>query len=133
MHKRYKVRSLSKSIRTELRRLDNKCSPGTGQALMRVSGVKPLHCSPAAVDIDGLNQSFSNGGTALTALPNECEINTTDPVSSVAHVDISQELARLNPHKSCGPDGVSPAVLKECAAFLFRVLSELFNDYVSAT
>ncbi|VDP39420.1 unnamed protein product [Echinostoma caproni] len=128
MYKWEDVRSLSKSIPAELRRLnslharaqlDNKGNRETWQALMRISGIKSSHRSPAAADIGGLNQSFINGGTALTALSDGYETNTTDTVFSVAPVDIYQELAQLNPHKSCGPDGVSLAVLKECAAFLY--------------
>ncbi|VDP93700.1 unnamed protein product [Echinostoma caproni] len=103
MPKREEVRSLSKSIRDELRRLnplyarallDNKGSCETWQALLRIYGIKSSHRSPVAVDIDGLNQSFINGGTDLTALPNGYGINTTDPASSVVPVDMYQDLAQ---------------------------------------
>ncbi|VDP69039.1 unnamed protein product [Echinostoma caproni] len=79
MHRRDEVRSISKSIRAELRRpnslyarvrLDNKGSRETWKALMHISGIKSSYRAPAAVDIDGLNESFINSGTALSALPN---------------------------------------------------------------
>ncbi|VDP67141.1 unnamed protein product [Echinostoma caproni] len=139
MQKRDAVRSLSKSIRAELQRLnslyararlDNKGSRETWQALMRTSGIKSSHRLPAEVDIDGLNRSFINDGTAFTALTNGYEVNTIDPVANVAPVDIYKELSQFNPHKSGGPDGVSPTVLKECATFLSPVLCALFNDYI---
>ncbi|VDP69110.1 unnamed protein product [Echinostoma caproni] len=97
MHKREDVHSLYKSIRAELRRLnllyaraplDVKGNRETWQALMRSTGIKSSHRSRAVVDMDGLNQSFIKGGTALTALPNGYEMNPTDFVSSVAPVDI---------------------------------------------
>ncbi|VDP86195.1 unnamed protein product [Echinostoma caproni] len=140
MHKRDAVRSLFKSIRAELQRLnslyarallDNKGSRETWQALMRISGIKSSHRSPAAVDIDSLNRSFINGGTAFTALTNGYGVNTIDPVSNVALVDIYKELSQLNPHKSCDPDGVPPTVLKECATFLSPLLCALFNGCIS--
>ncbi|VDP78318.1 unnamed protein product [Echinostoma caproni] len=140
MHKRDAVRSLSKSIRAKLRRLnslyararlDNKGVRETWQALVPISGISSSHRASAAVAIGSLNQRFINRGIALTAQPNGYEMNNTDPVSSVATVDIYQGLAPLDPHKSCGPDGVSPAVLKERASFLSPVLIELFNDCIS--
>ncbi|VDP22855.1 unnamed protein product, partial [Echinostoma caproni] len=107
MHKRDAVRSPSKSIRAELQRLnslyarallDNKGSRETWQALLCISGIKSSQRSPAAVDIDGLNRSFINDGTAFTALTNGYEANTIGPVSNVAPVDIYKELSQLNPH-----------------------------------
>ncbi|VDP65177.1 unnamed protein product [Echinostoma caproni] len=73
------MRLISKSIRAELRRpnslyararLDNKDSRETWQTLMHISGIKSSFQAPAAVDIDSLNESFINSGTALSALPN---------------------------------------------------------------
>ncbi|VDP69482.1 unnamed protein product [Echinostoma caproni] len=73
MHKRKDVRSLSKSIRAELRRLnplytraqrDNKGGRETWQALMRTSGIKSSHRSTAAI-------------TSKSKDPNRRTLNTT--------------------------------------------------------
>ncbi|VDP87797.1 unnamed protein product [Echinostoma caproni] len=148
MYKHDEVSSLSNSIWAEIRRvnslyapalLDKQGSRETWQAFMPIFGINSSHRASAAVNIYGLNRSFINTETALTALPNGYEINMTDPVASVAPVDIYENSARLNHHKSCGPGGVSAVVLKECDTFLSSALSNvlvqidhgftlLFND-----
>ena len=41
--------------------------------------------------------------------------------------DVFKVLANLDGSKACGPDGVSPAVLKQCAKELTHSLVTLFN------
>ncbi|VDI03568.1 Hypothetical predicted protein [Mytilus galloprovincialis] len=41
--------------------------------------------------------------------------------------DVLKYLRQSNPHKSCGPDGISNHILKYCAHSLYKPLTKLFN------
>ncbi|VDP67977.1 unnamed protein product [Echinostoma caproni] len=79
---------------------------------IRISGIKFSHHASTAVYTEGRNQSFINNGTALPALRNGYGVKMIDPAASDAPTEIYQELVRLNPRKSSGPDGVSSLVLQ---------------------
>ncbi|KAK0134274.1 hypothetical protein N1851_030154 [Merluccius polli] len=46
----------------------------------------------------------------------------------VTQAQVSRSLQQVNPRKAAGPDGVSPRVLKACAAELAEVYTDIFNS-----
>ncbi|KAL0199362.1 hypothetical protein M9458_007902, partial [Cirrhinus mrigala] len=47
--------------------------------------------------------------------------------------DVRKTLSRVNPRKAVGPDNIPGHVLRDCAAQLMDVLTDIFNTSLSQT
>ena len=70
-------------------------------------------------------------GLHLRTIRDKCSMNKAD-YSKLSKIHISEEGVRkllkgLNPNKACGPDGISPRVLKELADEVAPILTLLFR------
>ncbi|KAI2646963.1 hypothetical protein H4Q32_030697 [Labeo rohita] len=86
---------------------DSKDTRSLWQAIQTITGYKPL---PQACDDDTTLQTHS---------------------TSSMHADIRKTLSRVNPRKAAGPDNIPGRVLRDCAAQLTDVLTDIFNTSLS--
>ena len=77
-------------------------------SIFNTLSIKNTRVSSAVLDIDGYKNMFLSN------------IVFTES-------DVVKVLSSLDDSKACGPDGVSPAVLKQCAKELTPSLVTLFN------
>ncbi len=54
-----------------------------------------------------------------------------DQVLCLSPVDVRKTLSRINPRKAAGPDNIAGHVLRDCAAQLTDVLTDIFNTSLS--
>ncbi len=54
-----------------------------------------------------------------------------DQVLCLSAADVRKTLSRINPRKAAGPDNIPGRVLKDCAAQLTDVLTDIFNTSLS--
>ena len=55
---------------------------------------------------------------------------STIPTFTVTESSVKEKLESLNPYKSCGPDNISPRMLKELASHLAGPIAALFNHTI---
>ncbi len=55
----------------------------------------------------------------------------TDQVLCLSPADVRKTLSRINPRKAAGPDNIPGCVLRDCAAQLTDVLTDIFNTSLS--
>ena len=73
----------------------------------------------------------------LSSIPGRgCDYSTVLPVHLINSLictpsEVAKVLKSLNVNKACGPDGVSPRLLKECHMEISISLSHLFKKYVT--
>ena len=73
----------------------------------------------------------------LSSIPGHgCDYSTVLPVHLINSLictpsEVAKVLKSLNVNKACGPDGVSPQLLKECHMEISISLSHLFKKYVT--
>ena len=89
---------------------------------------------------NALNQNFCEIGPKLAAnIPNIGKnfksylgpsLNNTFFISPVTPNDILEELLKLDPKKSAGPDGLTPKIIRSCAYTLHKPLALLFNKSI---
>ena len=101
-----------------------------------VSSFPPLFRSDGTTAITSsdkaslFTQVFSNNSTlddSGASPPTLSPSNSFLPTIKILSKDVFSALSGLDPTKACGPDGISPVVLKNCASVLEPCLSKLFR------
>ncbi len=76
------------------------------------------------------NSATLEGFRAWTAFLRSCHSISIGSVCLSA-ADVRKTLSRINPRKAAGPDNIPGRVLKDCAAQLMDVLTDIFNTSLS--
>ncbi len=66
-----------------------------------------------------------------THLHKNCPLPPNDQALCLSAADVRKTLSRINPRKAAGPDNIPGRVLKDCAAQLTDVLTDIFNTSLS--
>ena len=128
------VKRLSTEIGTEIKRLDalyassllnSAGSKDPWRALQTPLGRKrPPTCHNFYINRPNSSFVCESAGHNLR-LPTPAKgMSCYHPFSTM---EVENALRTTKPGKSCGPDGVHPLVLKECAPFIAEPLTRLFN------
>ncbi len=88
--------------------------------------VMMIHPSPihSTTFIHGLKSRTTHLHKKLPTPPN-------DQALCLSAADVRKTLSRINPRKAAGPDNIPGRVLKDCAAQLTDVLTDIFNTSLS--
>ncbi len=111
---------------------DSRDTRSLWQAIQTITDYKP---PPQACDDtslpDALNHFYSwfemQNDTPAQKLPTP----PNDQALYLSPADVRKTLSRINPRKAAGPDNISGRVLKDCAAQLMDVLTDIFNTSLS--
>ena len=95
-----------------------------------VNSVKRFHASLPPL-LDGV--TFIKSDSAKADLFNRYSNKLSSIIQSINFTtqDVFQELSQLNPNKACGPDLLTPLLLKKSAKFICESLCKLFNQSMS--
>lgn len=109
-----------------------------GVSPLRVDGCLVTEPKAQAEALNNQFQSVFSRGQAYnsTQFMDKCRMDTEGSYSELSDVTITLEgvrtaLLNLNPHKACGPDGISPRVLKELAVEISPILKIVFESSLS--
>ena len=100
------------------------------------NNINKIHDFTTDIDkANALNEHFSTIGLNLSKLINTDEINdlpvTAHPpifdFSSVTLLDIAEAIRDMRPSTSCGVDGLTPRLLKQCGPAIYRPLLHIVN------
>ncbi|XP_073675260.1 interferon-induced very large GTPase 1-like [Garra rufa] len=103
------------------------------KALHNITDYKPL---PQASDDDAslpdaLNQFYSRFEMQNDTPAEKLHTPSNDQVLCLSPADVRKTLSRINPRKAAGPDNIPGHVLRDCAAQLTDVLTDIFNISLS--
>ncbi len=103
------------------------------QAIQTITDYKP---PPQACDEDtslpdALNHFYSRLKCRMTHLHKNYPHPPNDRALCLSPADVRKTLSRINPRKAAGPDNIPGRVLKDCAAQLTDVLTDIFNTSLS--
>ncbi|KAL0148752.1 hypothetical protein M9458_055930 [Cirrhinus mrigala] len=112
---------------------DSKDTRSLWQAIQTITDYKPL---PQASDDDtslpdALNHFYSRFETQNNTPAQKLHTSPNDQVLCLSAADIRKTLSRINLRKAAGPDNIPGRVLRECAAQLTDVLTDIFNTSLS--
>jgi hypothetical protein len=133
---RDEVKVLTQLIKTEIHRLNkiyvetllgNKTCREMWNALKQLCNTSSKSCS-LDVDLEKLNQEFVGSPNTPTVFiaAGDCP-NTYNTVCD----DVYKMLTQIKTRKACGPDLLSPVLLKECADIVSEPITVLFNQCLS--
>ncbi|KAL0160672.1 hypothetical protein M9458_044397, partial [Cirrhinus mrigala] len=103
------------------------------QAIQTITDYKPL---PQASDDDtslpdALNHFYSRFEIQNNTPAQKLLTSPNDQVLCLSPADVRKTLSRINPRKAAGPDTIPGRVLRDCAAQLTDVLTDIFNTSLS--
>ncbi len=103
------------------------------QAIQTITDYKPL---PQACDDDPslpdtLNHFYSRFEMQNDTPTQKLPTPPNDQALCLSAADVRKTLSRINPRKAAGPDNIPGRVLKDCAAQLTDVLTDIFNTSLS--
>ncbi len=103
------------------------------QAIQTITDYKP---PPQACDDDPslpdtLNHFYSRFEMQNDTPAQKLPTPPNDQALCLSAADVRKTLSRINPRKAAGPDNIPGRVLKDCAAQLTDVLTEIFNTSLS--
>ncbi|KAL0195209.1 hypothetical protein M9458_008781, partial [Cirrhinus mrigala] len=112
---------------------DSKDTRSLSQAIQTITDYKPL---PQASDDDtslpdALNHFYSRFEIQNNTPAQKLHTSPNDQVLCLSAADVRKTLSRINPRKAVGPDNIPGRVLRECAAQLTDVLTDIFNTSLS--
>ncbi|KAL0175584.1 hypothetical protein M9458_027914, partial [Cirrhinus mrigala] len=112
---------------------DSKDTRSLWQAIQTITDYKPL---PQASDDDtslpdALNHFYSRFEIQNNTPAQKLHTSPNDQVLCLSAADVRKTLSRINPRKAAGPDNIPGRVLRECAAQLTDVLTDIFNTSLS--
>ena len=73
-----------------------------------------------------------NGGNILPEFENRVQENKVLNEITFTELDIFIKLQQLKEDKACGPDGIHPKILKDCAETLAKTLFLIFTESFSS-
>ena len=100
------------------------------QGIQAISDYKPSHSTPAATDVNFLNElndfyarfERDNRETAT-----KLKSSADHPPITLSSTDVCNALSRISAHKAAGPDNIPGRVLRACAEQLAGVFTDIFN------
>ncbi len=103
------------------------------QAIQTITDYKP---PPQACDDDPslpdtLNHIYSRFEMQNDTPAQKLPTPPNDQALCLSAADVRKTLSRINPRKAAGPDNIPGRVLKDCAAQLTDVLTDIFNTSLS--
>ncbi len=112
---------------------DSRDTRSLWQAIQTITDYKPL---PQACDDDPslpdtLNHFYSRFEMQNDTPAQKLPTPPNDQALCLSAADVRKTLSRINPRKAAGPDNIPGRVLKDCAAQLTDVLTDIFNTSLS--
>ncbi len=112
---------------------DSRDTRSLWQAIQTITDYKPL---PQACDNDPslpdtLNHFYSRFEMQNDTPAQKLPTPPNDQALCLSAADVRKTLSRINPRKAAGPDNIPGRVLKDCAAQLTDVLTDIFNTSLS--
>ncbi|XP_058650447.1 uncharacterized protein LOC131551470 [Onychostoma macrolepis] len=112
---------------------DSKDTRTLWQAIQTITDYKP---PPQACDDDtslpdALNHFYSRFEMQNDTPAQKLPTPPNDQALCLSPADVRKSLSRINPRKAAGPDNIPGRVLKDCAAQLTDVLTDIFNTSLS--
>ncbi len=112
---------------------DNRDTRSLWQAIQTITDYKP---PPQACDDDPslpdtLNHFYSRFEMQNDTPAQKLPTPPNDQALCLSAADVRKTLSRINPWKAAGPDNIPGHVLKDCAAQLTDVLTDIFNTSLS--
>ncbi len=112
---------------------DSRDTRSLWQAIQTITDYKP---PPQACDDDPslpdtLNHFYSQFEMQNDTPAQKLPTPPNDQALCLSAADVRKTLSRINPRKAAGPDNIPGRVLKDCAAQLTDVLTDIFNTSLS--
>ncbi len=112
---------------------DSRDTRSLWQAIQTITDYKP---PPQACDDDPslpdtLNHFYSRFEMQNDTPAQKLPTPPNDQALCLSAADVRKTLSRINPRKAAGPDNIPGRVLKDCAAQLTDVLTDIFNTSLS--
>ncbi len=112
---------------------DSRDTRSLWQAIQTITDYKP---PPQACDEDtslpdALNHFYSRFEMQNDTPAQKLPTPPNDRALCLSPADVRKTLSRINPRKAAGPDNIPGRVLKDCAAQLTDVLTDIFNTSLS--
>ncbi len=112
---------------------DSRDTRSMWQAIQTITDYKP---PPQACDDDPslpdtLNHFYSRFEMQNDTPAQKLPTPPNDQALCLSAADVRKTLSRINPRKAAGPDNIPGRVLKDCAAQLMDVLTDIFNTSLS--
>ncbi len=112
---------------------DSRDTRSLWQAIQTITDYKP---PPQACDEDtslpdALNHFYSRFEMQNDTPAQKLPTPPNDRALCLTPADVRKTLSRINPRKAAGPDNIPGRVLKDCAAQLTDVLTDIFNTSLS--
>ncbi len=112
---------------------DSRDTRSLWQAIQTITDYKP---PPQACDDDPslpdtLNHFYSRFEMQNDIPAQKLPTPPNDQALCLSAADVRKTLSRINPRKAAGPDNIPGRVLKDCAAQLTDVLTDIFNTSLS--
>ncbi len=112
---------------------DSRDTRSLWQAIQTITDYKP---PPQACDDDPslpdtLNHFYSRFEMQNDTPAQKLTTPPNDQALCLSAADVRKTLSRINPRKAAGPDNIPGRVLKDCAAQLTDVLTDIFNTSLS--
>ncbi len=113
--------------------MDSRDTRSLWQAIQTITDYKP---PPQACDDDPslpdtLNHFYSRFEMQNDTPAQKLPTPPNDQALCLSAADVRKTLSRINPRKAAGPDNIPGRVLKDCAAQLTDVLTDIFNTSLS--
>ncbi len=108
---------------------DSRDTRSLWQAIQTITDYKP---PPQACDDDtslpdALNHFYSRFEMQNDTPAQKLPTPPNDQALCLSPADVRKTLSRINPRKAAGPDNITGRVLKDCAAQLMDVLTDIFT------
>ncbi|KAI2667011.1 hypothetical protein H4Q32_029349 [Labeo rohita] len=103
------------------------------QAIQTITDYKPLPqaCDDNTALPDALNEFYARFEMQNDTPAQKLPTPPNNQALCLSPADVRKTLSRVNPHKAAGPDNIPGRVLRDCAAQLTDVLTDIFNTLLS--
>ncbi|KAI2643798.1 hypothetical protein H4Q32_029977 [Labeo rohita] len=112
---------------------DSKDTRSLWQAIQTITDYKPLPqaCDDDTALPDALNKFYARFEMQNDTPAQKLPTPPNNQALCLSPADVRKTLSRVNPRKAAGPDNIPGRVLRDCAAQLTDVLTDIFNTSLS--
>ncbi|KAI2646667.1 hypothetical protein H4Q32_027929 [Labeo rohita] len=112
---------------------DSKDTRSLWQAIQTITDYKPLPqaCDDDTTLPDALNEFYARFKMQNDTPAQKLPTPPNNQALCLSPADVRKTLSRVNPRKAAGPDNIPGRVLRDCAAQLMDVLTDIFNTSLS--
>ncbi|KAI2645940.1 hypothetical protein H4Q32_025291 [Labeo rohita] len=112
---------------------DSKDTRSLWQAIQTITDYKPLPqaCDDDTTLPDALNEFYARFEIQNDTPAQKLPTPPNNQALCLSPADVRKTLSRVNPRKAAGPDNIPGRVLRDCAAQLTDVLTDIFNTSLS--